>query len=259
SASSTQTKIKFPRALAMNNEFAGAGETRYASKTWLRSSRAQVWLSATTEANRNATQINPPAMRRDSSAIGSNEKLKTTTTNSEKNSMELMASFDRHSSRRSLIRVARVTLIVRPRSFHSSPAQTSGSAKQSAPPPSKQIHPPLPRAAKLDASPRKWSSRHRASWPAAPPSRAPIAGPHSRTARPATEFSDRSTAPEPETFSAACPASTAPPAAPGQDPARLRESHCDSAPHRQSRKAARSSAGFPSHSSRHTATTDAPC
>src|SRR5581483_2943801 len=91
-ASSTQTKIKFPSALATNSEFAGAGETRYASSTWLRNSRAQVSFSATTEANRNATQINPPAIRRDSSAIGSNEKLKTTTTSSAKNSMELIAS-----------------------------------------------------------------------------------------------------------------------------------------------------------------------
>src|ERR1700689_4706945 len=79
-----------------------------ASSTWLRSSRAQVWLSATTAANRNATQTRPPAIWRDSSAVGSNEKLKTTTTSKEKKSMELMASFERHSRRRSLRSVARV-------------------------------------------------------------------------------------------------------------------------------------------------------
>src|SRR3974377_1138583 len=92
SASSTVTKMKLPSALARNRELAGAGEKRYASSTWLRRSRAQVWLSATTAANRNATQIRPPAMRRDSSAFGSNEKLNTTTTSREKNSMELIAS-----------------------------------------------------------------------------------------------------------------------------------------------------------------------
>jgi hypothetical protein len=41
--------------------------------------------------------------------LGSKEKLNTTTTSSEKNSMELMASFDRHSRRRSLANVAPVT------------------------------------------------------------------------------------------------------------------------------------------------------
>src|SRR5256885_12471656 len=44
-------------------------------------------------------------MRRDSSAVGSNEKLKITTTSSAKNSMELIASLERHSRRRSLLRV----------------------------------------------------------------------------------------------------------------------------------------------------------
>ena len=74
----------------------------------MRSSRAHVWLRATTAANRNATQIRPPAIWRDSSALGSNEKLKTTTTSREKNSIELMASLERHSRRRSLSSVARV-------------------------------------------------------------------------------------------------------------------------------------------------------
>src|SRR4029077_16012802 len=109
SISSTATKMKFPKALARKSEFAGAGETRYASKTWVRSSRAQVWLSATTAAKRKATHTNPPAICRDSSAFGSNEKLKTTTTSREKNSMELIASFDRPSRRRSLANVAPIT------------------------------------------------------------------------------------------------------------------------------------------------------
>src|SRR6266436_2487641 len=109
SISSTATKIKLPKALARKSEFAAAGETRYASKTWLRSSRAQVWLRATTAAKRKATHTRPPAIWRDSSALGSNEKLKTTTTSREKNSMELIASFDRHSRRRSLANVAPVT------------------------------------------------------------------------------------------------------------------------------------------------------
>src|SRR5881227_2310485 len=109
SASSTHTKIKLPNAFARNNGFAGAGDTRYASSTWLRSSRAHVWFKATTAANKNATQIRPPAILRDSSAFGSKEKLNTTTTNNAKKSMELMASFERHSRRRSLASVARVT------------------------------------------------------------------------------------------------------------------------------------------------------
>src|ERR1700756_4790714 len=108
SASSTLTKMKFPSALATNNELAGAGETRYASSTWFRNSRAHVWLSATTAANRNATHTSPPAIWRDSSASGSNEKLKTTTTNNAKKSMELTASLDRHSSRTSFVSVAHV-------------------------------------------------------------------------------------------------------------------------------------------------------
>src|SRR5438128_12537893 len=106
SASSTLTKIKLPKALARKSAFAGAGDTRYASSTWLRSSPAQVWFSATTAANRNATHTSPPAIGRDSSAVGLKEKLKITTTNSAKNNIELMASFDRHSSRKSLLRVA---------------------------------------------------------------------------------------------------------------------------------------------------------
>ncbi len=48
-------------------------------------------------------------MCRDSSASGSNEKLKITTTSSEKNSMALSASFERHSSRISFANVASVT------------------------------------------------------------------------------------------------------------------------------------------------------
>ncbi len=48
-------------------------------------------------------------MCRDSSAVGLKAKLKITTTSSAKNSMELMASFERHSMRRSFTSVARVT------------------------------------------------------------------------------------------------------------------------------------------------------
>src|SRR3974390_3376795 len=103
SASNAATNRKLPSAFERKRELDGAGETRYASSTWLRSSRAQVWFRATTAAKRNATQIRPPAICRDSSAVGSKEKLKITTTSKAKNSMELMASFDRHSRRRSLI------------------------------------------------------------------------------------------------------------------------------------------------------------
>src|SRR5216683_4427349 len=109
-ASSTITKIKLPKALARNKELAEAGDMRYASSTWLRSSRAQVWFRTTMAANRNATQTRPPAILRDSSAVGSKAKLKITTTSNEKNSMALIASLERHSRRMSFARVARVML-----------------------------------------------------------------------------------------------------------------------------------------------------
>src|SRR5579864_5894313 len=108
SACSTVTKMKFPITFARNKAFGGAGETRYASSTWLRISRAQVWFKATTAANRNATQTKPPAICRDSSAVGSKEKLKITTTSREKNSMAFSESLERHSRRMSFVRVARV-------------------------------------------------------------------------------------------------------------------------------------------------------
>src|SRR5207244_8720298 len=72
----------------------------------LRRPPPQIWVTAPTAAKSNTPPTNPPANRPDSSAVGLKEKLKNTTTNSAKNSIELMASFDRHSSRKSLLRVA---------------------------------------------------------------------------------------------------------------------------------------------------------
>src|SRR5580700_11300864 len=135
--------MKFPSALARNSAFAGAGETRYASSTWLRNSRAQVWLSATTAANRNATHTKPPTICRDSSASGSKENTKITTTSKEKNNMEFSASFERHSSRISFTRVTSVTaqseFIECPRQ-NSLPGPGSEFDRQSAPPASTRIH-----------------------------------------------------------------------------------------------------------------------
>src|SRR5947209_3978681 len=54
---------------------------------------------------RKAVHTSPPAMRRDSSAVGLKAKLKITTTSNAKNSMELIASLERHSRRRSLRKV----------------------------------------------------------------------------------------------------------------------------------------------------------
>ena len=48
----------------------GAGVMRCASRTWCRSSRAQAWFSALTEANRVATQRMPPAICRDAASVG---------------------------------------------------------------------------------------------------------------------------------------------------------------------------------------------
>src|SRR5678816_2274387 len=153
-ASSTETKMKFPSALARNNEFGGAGDTRYASSTWLRISRAHVWFNATTAANKNATQISPPAILRDSSAFGSNEKLNTTTTSSEKNSMELIASFDRHSRRKSFFSVAAVTpvLIGPPAQALILEASIPSCAPRSSLPASTQTHPQRPPAEKPGGS-----------------------------------------------------------------------------------------------------------
>src|SRR5262249_54850290 len=64
---------------------------------------------ATIVQKRNAIQNSPPTMRRDSSAVGENEKLKISTTSPAKNSMELKTSRDRHSRRRSFARFAAVS------------------------------------------------------------------------------------------------------------------------------------------------------
>src|SRR6266404_9815935 len=122
-ASSRITIRKLPNALARKSAFGDAGDTRYASSTWLCSSRAHVWLSATTEAKRKAVQIKPPAMRRDSSAVGSKAKLKITTTSSAKNSMELSASFERHSRRKSFASVVPIVMLHSPALELSSRAQ----------------------------------------------------------------------------------------------------------------------------------------
>jgi hypothetical protein len=56
---------------------------------------------------RKATQIRPPITGRESSR--SKEKLKTTTTTSAKNIMELKTSRERHSNRRSLVTLIHVS------------------------------------------------------------------------------------------------------------------------------------------------------
>src|SRR5580692_3041781 len=98
-------------------------------------------------ANKNATQIKPPAMWRDSSAKGSKEKEKITTTSREKNSMALSASLERHSSRMSLASVASVIdqndFMVPPlahRATEEDRVQDHSCGRRSAPPASIQIH-----------------------------------------------------------------------------------------------------------------------
>src|SRR5689334_16963387 len=59
---------------------------------------------------RNAIQIKPPITGRESSR--SKEKLKTTTTTSAKNIMELKTSRDRHSSLRSLVTLIHVSFAI---------------------------------------------------------------------------------------------------------------------------------------------------
>src|SRR5260370_2462455 len=147
-ASSTITKIKLPKALARNKELAEAGDMRYASSTWLRSSRGQVWFRTTMAANRNATQTRPPAILRDSSAVGSKAKLKITTTSNEKNSMALIAAFDRPSRRRSFASVARMTA----RKLIVCPPAVWRFGQQFFPSPSTQIHPLPSRGGRADGS-----------------------------------------------------------------------------------------------------------
>ncbi len=76
----------------------GAGAMRWASRTWLRCSRVQDWLSAVMAAKSRATQSMPPAIWREMAAVGSKAMEKTTTTSSAKKSMPLMESRERHSS-----------------------------------------------------------------------------------------------------------------------------------------------------------------
>ena len=80
---------------------------RWTSRTWLRCSRFQDWLRVVVAANRMTIQRMPPAIWREMAAVGSKASEKTTTTSSEKKSMPVMASRDRHSRRRSLRRCVR--------------------------------------------------------------------------------------------------------------------------------------------------------
>src|SRR5260370_39380946 len=98
-------------------------------------------------ANRNATHTSPPAILRDYSAVGSKEKLKITTTRSEKNSMAFMASFDRHSRRTSLVRVARVI----PKKLIAKPLSAWQCDSQSCQRPSAQIRRRRLQASRVDA------------------------------------------------------------------------------------------------------------
>ena len=94
------------RALPTNTAEGGAAASRCASSTPFSVSRAQLWFSAVIAANSTATHISPPLICRAmvGYAVGSNAIANTTTTSSEKNSIPLIESFDRHSSRRSLRR-----------------------------------------------------------------------------------------------------------------------------------------------------------
>ena len=81
------------------------GARRWASRTWLRVSRAQDWLSAVVAAKSRTIQRMPPAIWRETAAVGSNAMAKTTTTSSAKKSMPVRASRERHSRTRSLSEV----------------------------------------------------------------------------------------------------------------------------------------------------------
>src|SRR5258708_35551838 len=140
--------MKLLMTLPNNKASDAAGDTRYASSTPLRSSRAQDWFNATTVENKNATQNSPPARRRDSSDVGSNAKLKITTTSTAKNSMALNTSRDRHSRRRSLARLAAMS---RSREFVMRPPALTKSARRVRRLRGLEIRPPFPPGGRVDA------------------------------------------------------------------------------------------------------------
>src|SRR5271165_1263306 len=258
------TNRKLPSTLARKSAFGGAGETRYASSTWLRNSRAQVWFSATTAANRNATQINPPAISLDSSAVGLKAKLKMTTTSSEKNNMELMASLERHSMRRSFQRVARVTVseltghlrlrYSRTPCFASSPGE-----RQSDQPTCAQTHPPPLPSAGLGASRRILSCPGRERDPVLLPSRVRNGHLRWRTAHRAASAPDREAQLGKEKAAAAFPASTVPRGARDRDRVRPCALHRCMHGRLASRTSPRSTADSPCRSTRRRAGEHVPC
>src|SRR5260370_25041018 len=101
--SSSNTSKKLPMHLPKNRASGGAGATRYASSTPLRSSRAQDWLSAMTVDKRNAVHTSPPAILRDSSTVGLQAKLKMTTTSSATKCYVLSTSRDHRYQSRTLL------------------------------------------------------------------------------------------------------------------------------------------------------------
>src|SRR5271165_869169 len=107
-----ETKRKFAITLARKRSAPGVGAMRCASSTWWRISRAQAWFSALMEAKSVATQMTPPEISWENAPRGEKASENSTTTRSAKNSMELIASRERHSMRRSLTRCDHRALVI---------------------------------------------------------------------------------------------------------------------------------------------------
>src|SRR5580658_5072712 len=99
-----ETKRKLAITLARKRSEPGVGAMRWASRTWWRISRAQAWLRALMDAKSVATQMTPPEISWENAPRGEKAREKRTTTSSAKKSMELTASRERHSMRRSFMR-----------------------------------------------------------------------------------------------------------------------------------------------------------
>src|SRR5580692_11085417 len=109
-----ETKRKLAMTLARKRSEPEVGAMRWASRTWWRISRAQAWLRALMEAKSVATQMTPPEISWENAPRGEKASEKRTTTRSAKKSMELTASRERHSMRRSLTRWVHKARVIGP-------------------------------------------------------------------------------------------------------------------------------------------------
>src|SRR6516162_3254461 len=148
-------------------------------------------------------------MSLDCSAVGLNAKLKITTTSREKKSMELMASLERHSIRRSFNKVARITfmLILRLRHRRQRMPKRASHSRETRffLRPYEQTHRPRVPPAQPDGSRRRLSSPGPGAGREPPPCNWQSGCRHSKTAHRAALTADRATRRGTATAAGACP------------------------------------------------------